>query len=107
MLLQILAQGFAQDSHAAAVDYAHAGESCQECAIDELLDFAGGVVHSSSDHVDLGGSARALFFQGYRKSARPRSGDRGITGADYDFRNVIASDLHFHGADFDFEMIVV
>src|SRR5204863_4974958 len=70
-------------------------------------DFAGGVVHSSSDHVDLGRGARALFFQGHGKSASPRSRDRGITGADHDFGNVIARDLHFHGADFDFKMIVV
>src|SRR5882762_3245086 len=107
MLLQVLPQGLAQDSHAAAMDYAHAGESCQERAVDELLDFAGSVVHSSADHIDLGRGARALLFQGHRKAARPRSRDWRISGANHDFGDVIARDFHFHDADFDFEMIRV
>jgi hypothetical protein len=44
MLLQGLAQGFAQDAHAAAVDHAHARQAGEKGAVDELLDFAGGVV---------------------------------------------------------------
>ena len=40
MLLQQLAQGFAQDAHAAAVDDADARQSGEKCAVDELFDFA-------------------------------------------------------------------
>src|SRR5439155_26044783 len=43
MLLQELAQRFAQDAHAAAVDNAHPRQSGEESAVDEFLDFAGGV----------------------------------------------------------------
>jgi hypothetical protein len=42
MLFQGLARGFAQDAH--AVDYANARQSGEKGAVDELFDFAGGVV---------------------------------------------------------------
>src|SRR5437899_5066939 len=60
MLLQELAQRFAQDAHAAAVNYAHARHSGEECAVHESFHFARGVVHGASDHVDLGGNALAF-----------------------------------------------
>src|SRR5438876_12094493 len=63
MLLQELAQRFAQDAHAAAVDNAHPRQSGEESAVDEFLDFAGGVVHGASDHVDLRGNALAFALQ--------------------------------------------
>jgi hypothetical protein len=56
MLLQKLAKGFAEDSHAAAVDYADAGESGEEGAVDELFDFAGCVIDRLADYVDFLGN---------------------------------------------------
>src|SRR5579872_711574 len=53
MLLQGLTQGFAEDAHAAAVDYADSGQSGQEGAVDEFLDFAGGVVDGVADDVEF------------------------------------------------------
>jgi hypothetical protein len=44
MLLQILTQRLAQNSHAAAVNDADARQAGQEGAVDELLDFSRGVV---------------------------------------------------------------
>jgi len=57
MLLQHLAQGFAQDAHAAAVDDADAWQSGEEGAVDEFLDFTGSVVDGLSDNVDFAGDA--------------------------------------------------
>src|SRR2546427_3421893 len=63
MLLQELAQRFAQDAHAAAVNYAHARHSGEECAVHESFDFARGVVHGAPDDVDLGRNALAFALQ--------------------------------------------
>ena len=49
MLLQGLAEGFAEDAHAAAVDYADAGEAGEEGVVDEFFDGAGGVVYVVAD----------------------------------------------------------
>ena len=62
MLLQELAQGFAEDAHAAAVDDADARESGEEGAVDKFFDFAGGVVDGVADNVDLGGDVGAFAF---------------------------------------------
>ena len=62
MLLQILAQGFAEDAHAAAVDDAYSRHAGQERAVDEFLDFAGGFVHSAADDVDFGGRGGVADF---------------------------------------------
>jgi hypothetical protein len=56
MLLQELAKGFAEDSHAAAVDNADAGESGEEGAVYEFFDFAGSVVDGLADYVDFLGN---------------------------------------------------
>jgi hypothetical protein len=53
MLLQGLAQGFAEDAHAATVDYAHAGQSGEEGVVDKLFYGSCGVVHVEADHVDF------------------------------------------------------
>jgi len=44
VLLQCLAQGFAEDAHAAAVDHAHPRQSGKEGVVDKLFYGAGGVV---------------------------------------------------------------
>ena len=56
MLLQQLAESFAEDSHTAAVDYADAGESGEEGAVYKLFDFAGSIVHRVADYVDFLGN---------------------------------------------------
>ena len=53
MRLQGLAQGFAEDTHAAAVDDADTRQAGEKSAVDELFDFAGGVVHVVANDVDL------------------------------------------------------
>jgi hypothetical protein len=53
VLLQRLPQGFAQDAHAAAVDYADSGQSGEEGAVDELFDFAGSVVDVVTNYIDF------------------------------------------------------
>src|SRR5271165_6555410 len=62
MLLQQLAEGFAEDAHAAAVDYADAFQAGEEGAVDEAFDFAGGVVDGAADYVDFGGDVDAFGF---------------------------------------------
>ena len=49
LLLQKLAKGFAEDSHAAAVDYADAGKTGEEGAVHEFLNFAGSIVDRLAD----------------------------------------------------------
>ena len=56
MLLQELAKGFAEDSHAAAVDYADAGQSGEEGAVYKSFHFAGSVVNRLADYVDFLGN---------------------------------------------------
>ena len=56
MLLQELAKGFAEDSHAAAVDYAHARQSGKERTVYEFFHFAGSIVDGLADYVDFLGN---------------------------------------------------
>ena len=49
MLLQILPERFAQNTHAAAVNHADAWESCQKGAVEEFFDFRGGLIHCAAD----------------------------------------------------------
>ena len=63
MLLQKLAEGFAEDSHTAAVDDADPRQACQEGAIDESFHVAGSVVDSLADYVDFCGDVRVFIFQ--------------------------------------------
>ena len=62
MLLQQLAQGFAEDAHAAAVDDADAREPGEEGAVDKFFDFAAGLIDGLADNVDLGGGSGAFVF---------------------------------------------
>src|SRR5215472_14016772 len=64
VLLEHLPQGLAQDAHAAAVDDADARESGEKGAVDELFDFARGVVDGLSNDIDLGGNVRFLPLEG-------------------------------------------
>ena len=56
MLLQQVTKGFAEDSHAAAVDYADAGKTGEEGAVHEFFNFAGGIVDRLADDVDFVGN---------------------------------------------------
>ena len=62
MLLQILAQGFAQNAHAAPVDDAHPRHAGEKRAVDEFFDFAGGFVNRAPDDVDFGGRVEGARF---------------------------------------------
>ena len=53
MLLQKLAQRFAQNSHAAAVNNSYSWQARQESPVQKLFDLARGVIHSVPDHIDL------------------------------------------------------
>ena len=110
MLLQHLAQSFAEDAHAAAVNHADARKPGEESAVDELFDFAAGLVDGLADHVDLAGDVARLRFPATRKflgRARPSPESRDRPGAGQHFGDVVARDLHLHRAHLDFEMIVV
>ena len=79
VLLQGLAQGFAEDAHAAAVDNAHAGQSGEESVVDEFFHFAGGVVDVAADDVDFDGAFWPFSFRARRKfrgRGRPLPGNR-------------------------------
>lgn len=113
MLLKQLAEGFAEDAHAAAVNHADARQACKKCAVDELFDFLGGFVDGLADYIDFAGDSCALVFErdGDAAGAGGFHGrvfwlSRGIR-ADQHFGNVVAGDLHFHRAHFYFEMIVI
>ena len=53
MLLQVLPQCFAKNSHAAAVNYSHSGQAGQKCAIHELFDYARGIIHRLPNNVNF------------------------------------------------------
>src|SRR6266851_3014057 len=108
MLLQILAQSFAEDAHATPVDDAHPRHASEKRAVDEFFHFAGGFVHGAADDVDFGGHVEAARFvlqrDGDAASARGLYGRVG--GAGLYFSNVFAGDAHLHRADLDIEVIV-
>src|SRR5712692_4765188 len=108
MLLQILAQSFAEDAHATPVDDAHPRHASEKRAVDEFFDFAGGFVHGAADDVDFGGHVKAARFvlQRDADAASARGLYGRVGGADLYFGNVFARDAHLHRADFDIEMIV-
>src|ERR1039458_5782865 len=108
MLLQILAQGFPQNAHAASVDDAHPRHAGQKRAVHEFFDFAGGFVHGVADDVDFGRHVAAADFA-LQRDADP-AGARGFDGRVGDaclhFGDIFAGDAHFHRADFDIEVVV-
>ena len=57
MLLKVLAEGFAQDAHPAAVDDANTRQSGKESAVDKFFDFGGGFVDGASNDIDFRGDA--------------------------------------------------
>ena len=111
VLLEHLAEGFAEDAHAAAVDDADAREAGEEGAVDESFDFAAGLVDGLSDDVDFHGDVGAFVGEGDGDAAGAGgvNGSVGgaLGGADNHFGDVVAGNLHFQGAHLDFEMIVV
>ena len=110
MLLQQLAEGFAQDAHAAAVDYADARESGEKCAVDELFYFAAGLVDGLADDVDLAGRIGAFVFERHGNPASTRRRYRSLRqrrALTSNFGDVVARDFHFHRAHLDFEMFVI
>jgi len=63
MLLQHLAEGFAEDAHTTAMDYADAWQPGQEGAVNELFDFAARDVDSLADHVNFHRYVEALALE--------------------------------------------
>ena len=53
MLLQHLAEGLAEDAHAAAMDDADARKPGEEGAVDEFFNFCGSLIDGLTDHVDF------------------------------------------------------
>src|SRR5579864_8639158 len=109
MLLQHLAEGFAEDAHAAAMDYADTGQPGQEGAVNELFNLAARDVDGLADDVDFHRHVGALALQLHRDAAGSRRIQWGLgcAPARQNFGDVIAGDLHFHGAHLDFEVRVV
>src|SRR5438552_12424443 len=68
MLLEILAQGFAQHAHAAAVDDAHARQPGEKGTVEEFFYATGGLIHIFADDVDLAGRGD-IFGDLYLNSA--------------------------------------
>src|SRR6516164_1928404 len=90
MLLEELAKGLAEDAHAAAVHDADTGKSGEEGAIDELLDFAGGIVDRASDDVDFRGDTGGVGTEGDGDAAGAGSGDGGFRCPNNNFGDVVA-----------------
>src|SRR5437868_9931093 len=109
MLLQILAEGFAQNAHAAAVDDSYSRHPGQKGAVYEPFDFAGGVVDGLSDYVDFGWGVQATGVVLQRDIDAPSASGlhRRIGDADYYLGDIFARDTHLHRADFCFEVVFV
>src|SRR5437899_12407663 len=109
MLLQHLAEGFAEDAHTTAMDYADARQPCQEGSVNKLFNLAARDVDGLADDIDFHRHVGALAFKLDRYtsgSARCHwSLDRARTREH--FGDVIAGDLHFHGARLDFKVGVI
>src|ERR1700675_2481033 len=112
VLLQILAQSFAEDAHATPVNDAHPRHASQKRAVDEFFDFAGSFIHGAANDVDFGGHVEAAHFVLQRHadatSTRGLHGRVGGAGLNFclNFRDVFAGDAHFHRADFDVEVVL-
>src|SRR5437879_7077895 len=106
VLLQHLAESFAEDAHTAAMDYADAGQPGQEGAVHELFNLAARDVDGLADDIDFHRHVRALALQLHRDAAGSRRVHWRLDCAHtrQNFGDVIAGDLHFHGAHLDFEM---
>jgi len=70
VLLQQLAERFAEDAHATAVDHTHARQPGQECAVDKPFDFAAGLIDSLSNDIDFAGGVRIIAFERNRNPSR-------------------------------------
>src|ERR1039458_10236689 len=114
VLLQILAQSFSEDAHAAAVDDTDARQSGQEGAVYKFLHFSGGFVHGTADYVDFAGRVEvARFVLEFDGDA---SGAGGFDGrwlplalslpARQHCGDIFAAYAHFHRADLDIEVIL-
>src|ERR1035438_1395780 len=76
MLLEGLAEGFAEDAHAAAVDYSYSGQSGEECVVDKLFYCPRCIVYVVTDHVDF--RRRVLTFVLVIQRHRDSPGSRGF-----------------------------
>src|SRR5579885_1107735 len=72
MFLQILAKGFAQNSHSAAMHHADARQSGKKSAVNEAFDLPSGVVDGLADNVDLGRNALAFVVERDGDATGPR-----------------------------------
>ena len=70
MLLEHLAEGFAEDAHTAAMHDPNAWQTREEGPIDKLFDFARSLIHGLADHVNFRGHIRALALELHRDASR-------------------------------------
>ena len=81
MLLQILAQSFAQDSHAAAMDNSNPRQTRQKCPVQELFYFARGLFDGVANHIDFRWHILVFGLERNRNAAGAGGLYRGIGGA--------------------------
>jgi hypothetical protein len=107
MLNEILAKSLAKDAHPAAVDNAHSREPGKEGAIKKFFHLGCSFVYILPDDVDLG--RRVIVFISKIDADAP--GARGLHGIRFRtpqyLRNVIERNLHFHGADLNFQRLTI
>ena len=102
-----MAEGFAEDSHAGAVDDADVGESGEEGAVDKFFDLGGGFLDVAADDVEFGGGGGVFVAQADVDAFAAGGGDGIVGGLSDDGGDVIEGDAHLHGADLDFERLAL
>ena len=83
------------------------GKPGQERAIHKFFDFAGGLVHGATDHIDFEGTFASSLVERDGDAPGARGVHRRIGGAGDHLGDVVAGNLHFHRADLDFKMLVI
>lgn len=72
MLLQHLAKGSSEDSHAAAVNYADARQAREEGSVHKLFDLARGLIDGLAYDVNFARDVPAFAFQLHRNTSGTR-----------------------------------
>src|SRR5208282_5742382 len=102
MFLQVLAQRLPKNTHAAAVHDSDASEAGKESTVQKFFYTGRGLVHVLANDVDLGGRGGAIGDRN-RNPLGAGSAQRRIRRANDDLGDIVASDLHLHGAHLDLE----
>src|SRR5215469_13352703 len=107
MLLEVPAEGLAQDPHSAAMNNSHARQAGQESAIEELFHLASGVIHVVADDIDLGRNIVGRVGERNRYAFGARSTNRSLGSAGDHFGDVVPRNPHFHRTYGNLKMTVV